>query len=256
MVKKVDLNTDSGESFGNYKIGNDEEVFKYVTSANIACGFHAGDPNVMRKTVRLAKNLGVAVGAHPGFPDLLGFGRRNMEITKNELENYIIYQLGALEAFTRAEGIDLQHVKAHGALYNMAVTRHDYAEALANAVKTFNPKLIIIALPNSEMRKISEEIGLKVAYEFFADRNYKEDGSLVPRSHPQALVINIEEAIKRAIRAVDEGLVRTIDGKDLEVTVHTICIHGDSPHASEIAKALRTKLEEVGIKVAPLRDIL
>lgn len=256
MVKKVDLNTDSGESFGNYKIGNDEEVFKYVTSANIACGFHAGDPNVMRKTVRLAKNLGVAVGAHPGFPDLLGFGRRNMEMTKGELENYIIYQLGALEAFARAEGTELQHVKAHGALYNMAVIKRDYAEALINAIKIFNPKLIVIALPNSEMRKVGEEMGLKVAYEFFADRNYKDDGSLVPRGHPQALVTNIEEAAKRAIRAVDEGLVRTIDGKDLEVTVHTICIHGDSPHAPEIARVLRIKLEEIGIKIAPLRDIL
>ncbi len=256
MVKKVDLNVDSGESFGSYKIGNDEEVFKYVTSASIACGFHAGDPNVMRRTVRLAKKLGVAVGAHPGFPDLMGFGRRNMEISQDELENYILYQLGALESFVRAEGMELQHVKAHGALYNMAVVRRDYAEALINAVRLFNPRLIVIALPNSEMRKVGEEVGVKVAYEFFADRNYRSDGSLVPRGHPQALVKDVNEAVNRAIRAVDQGLVRTIEGKDLEVVVHTICIHGDSPNAPEVAKALRSKLTEVGINVVPLRDIL
>jgi len=256
MVKKVDLNVDSGESFGSYRIGNDEEVFKYVTSANVACGFHAGDPNVMRKTVKLAKKFGVAVGAHPGFPDLMGFGRRNMEVLKDELENYILYQLGALEAFVRAEGLELQHVKAHGALYNMAVTRRDYAEALVNAVKLFNPKLIVVALPNSEMRRVGEEAGVKVAYEFFADRNYRADGSLVPRTHPQALVKDVEEAVNRAVKAVDQGVVRTIDGKDLEVVVHTICIHGDSPHAPEIAKALRLKLTEAGINVVPLREIL
>ena len=256
MARFVDLNADSGESFGRYKLGNDEELFKYITSANIACGFHAGDPTVMRKTVRLAKERGVAVGAHPGFPDLMGFGRRAMEIAKDDLENYVLYQIGALYAMARAEGVELQHVKAHGALYNMAWTRRDYAEAIVEAILRFDPKLVLVAPYGSEMHRVAEEKGIKVAFEFFADRNYREDGRLVPRSHPQALVTNVDEAVERAIRAVSEGKVRTIEGKDIEIEVHTICIHGDSPHAVDLAKKLRQRFEEVGIKVVPLREFL
>jgi len=256
MVKYVDLNADSGESFGRYKLGNDEELFKYITSANIACGFHAGDPSIMRKTVRLAKDLGVAVGAHPGFPDLMGFGRRALEVTRSDLENYVLYQIGALEAMARAEGVELQHVKVHGALYNMAWTRRDYAEAIVNAIRLFNSKLILIVPQGSEMHKVAEEQGIKIAFEFFADRNYRSDGRLVPRSHPNALVLNINEAIERVIRAIDQGRVRSIEGIDIELSVHTVCIHGDSPHAIDLAKKLRERLEEAGIRVAPLRVFL
>ncbi len=256
MVKYVDMNVDSGESFGRYKLGLDEEVFKYVTSANIACGFHAGDPNVMRRTVKLAKELGVAVGAHPGFPDLMGFGRRRMEVKANELRNYVLYQVGALHAFVKAEGMELQHVKPHGALYNMAWDRRDYAEAIVAAIKEFDPNLILVAPQNSLMREVGEDEGIKVAYEFFADRNYLSSGRLVPRSHPKALVTDPKEVVKRVIKAVDEGRVVSIDGEVLEVEVHTICVHGDSPGAVELARAVREGLEGVGIKVVPLREFL
>ncbi len=253
MTKYIDLNVDAGESFGRYKIGREEELFKYVTSANIACGYHAGDPSVMRNTVRLARKLGVEVGAHPGFPDLMGFGRRAMEIKKDDLENYLIYQVGALCAIARAEGVELQHVKPHGALYNMAWTRRDYAEAVVAAINLFNPKLILIAPYGSEMHKAADEWGIKIAFEFFADRNYRSDGRLVPRSHPLALVLNIEEAVNRALRAVSESKVRTIDGVDIEVVINTICIHGDSPHATELAMSIRNRFEEVGIGIKPLK---
>ncbi len=256
MVLYVDLNSDSGESFGRWKLGNEEELFKYITSANIACGFHAGDPVVMRRTVRLAKELGVAVGAHPGFPDLMGFGRRDMEVGREELENYVLYQIGALSGVARAEGVELQHVKPHGALYNMAWGRRDYAEAIVNAIKLFDPRLILVAPYGSAMHKVAEEMGVPVAFEGFADRNYRSDGRLVPRSHPQALVLSVDEAVERAVRMVSEGRVRTVEGKDIEIVVNTICIHGDSPHAVEIAKRLRERFEEVGIRVAPLREFI
>ncbi len=252
MPKYVDLNVDSGESFGRYKIGNDAELFKYVTSANVACGFHAGDPSVMRRTVRLAKEYNVRVGAHPGFPDLMGFGRRAMEIKVEDLENYVLYQIGALHAFLRAEGLNMQHVKPHGALYNMAWGRRDYAEAITKAIKLFDPNLILIAPYGSEMHRVAEAQGLRIGFEFFADRNYLSNGRLVPRSKPNALVLNVDEAIERAVRAVSEGKVKTIEGKDMDIVAHTICIHGDSPHAVELASKLRRRLEEVGILVRPL----
>ncbi|NPA97153.1 MAG: LamB/YcsF family protein [Crenarchaeota archaeon] len=256
MPLYVDLNSDSGESFGRWKLGNEEELFKYITSASIACGFHAGDPSVMRRTVRLAKERGVAVGAHPGLPDLMGFGRRFMEVSPQDLENYVIYQIGALHAIARAEGMELQHVKPHGAMYNAAWTRRDYAEAIVRAIKAFDPKLILVAPYGSEMHRAAEEMGIAVAFEAFADRNYRSDGRLVPRSHPEALVRSIDEAIERAIRMVSEGRVKTVDGKDIEIRVHTICIHGDSPNAVEMAKRLRARLEEAGIRVAPLREFV
>ncbi len=256
MPLYVDLNSDSGESFGRWRLGNEEELFKYITSANIACGYHAGDPVVMRKTVRLAKQLGVAIGAHPGFPDLMGFGRRPMEVSVEELENYVLYQVGALSAIAKAEGIEIQHVKPHGALYNMAWVRRDYAEAIVKAIRAFNPKLILVAPYGSEMHRVAEEMGIAVAFEAFADRNYRSDGRLVPRSHPEALVKSVDEAVERALRMVSEGKVRTIDGKDIEIKTHTICIHGDSPHAVEMARKLRSRFEEAGIRVAPLREFI
>ncbi len=256
MPLYVDLNSDSGESFGRWRLGKEEELFNYITSASIACGFHAGDPVVMRRTVRLAKEKGVAIGAHPGFPDLMGFGRRAMEVSAEELENYVLYQIGALYSIARAEGIELQHVKPHGAMYNMAWVRRDYAEAIVKAIKSFDPNLILVAPYGSEMHRVAEEHGIAVAFEAFADRNYRSDGRLVPRSHPEALVKSVEEAVERAVRMVSEGKVRTIDGKEIEIKVHTICIHGDSPHAVEMAKKLRERFEEVGIRVAPLREFV
>ncbi len=256
LVLYVDLNSDSGESFGRWKLGNEEELFKYITSANIACGFHAGEPIVMRRTVRLAKELSVAVGAHPGFPDLMGFGRRAMEVKKEELENYVLYQIGALEGIARAEGVELQHVKPHGALYNMAWDRQDYAEAIVNAIKLFSPRLILVAPYGSAMHRVAEEMGIPIAFEGFADRNYRENGRLVPRSHPQALVLSIDEAVERAVRMVSEGKVKTVEGKDIDIIVNTVCIHGDSPHAVELAQKLRKRFEEAGIKVAPLREFV
>jgi len=255
-MRFIDLNTDSGESFGRWRLGNDEELFRYVTSASLACGFHAGDPVVMRRTVRLAKEMGVAIGAHPGFPDLMGFGRRAMEVSVEELENYVLYQIGALHAIARAEGLELQHVKPHGALYNMAWTRRDYAEAIVRAIKLFDPRLILVAPYGSEMHRAAEAEGIRVAFEAFADRNYRGDGRLVPRTHPQALVGSVDEAVERALRMVSEGRVRTIDGREIEIAVHTICIHGDSPHAVELAKKLRRRFEEAGIRVAPLREFV
>ncbi len=252
MVKYVDINVDSGESFGRYVLG-DDEILNYVTSANIACGFHAGDPSTMRRTVRSAKKRGVEIGAHPGFPDLMGFGRREMNVSKEDLINYIIYQVGALEGIARAEGVELQHVKLHGALYNMAWVRKDYAEALAEAVKLINPSLIIIAPPYSEMEKAARKAGLKVAFEFFLDRNYTSDGRLVPRGRNNALLRDTSEAVNRALRAVLEGVVKSVEGNELEVKVNTICVHGDTPEATEMAHALRERLKEAGVKVRPLK---
>ncbi|MCD6324635.1 MAG: LamB/YcsF family protein [Desulfurococcales archaeon] len=252
MVRHVDINVDSGESFGRYVLGTDE-IFNYVTSANIACGFHAGDPSVMRRTVKSAKLRGVEVGAHPGFPDLMGFGRRGMEVSKEDLINYILYQVGALEGVARAEGVSLQHVKLHGALYNMAWVRKDYAEALAEAVRLINPSLIVVAPPYSEMERATREAGLKVAKEFFLDRNYLPDGRLVPRSESNALIRNVSEAVERALKAVSEGVVKAVNGEQLNVEVDTICVHGDTPEAVEMARALKDRLIEAGIKVSPMK---
>jgi len=256
MVLYVDLNADMGESFGRYKIGYDEVLVKYVTSANIACGFHAGDPLVMRKTIKLCINHNVAVGAHPGFPDLMGFGRRVMEVKPEELEAYLIYQVGALMGMARSLGVEVQHIKVHGALYNMAWTRADYAEAIAYAVKSLKSNLILVAPYNSAMAKKAEEIGIPVAYEGFIERGYTKEGRLVPRGKPGALIHDPEEAANRAIRMISEGKVKTVEGIDIDIIVHTLCIHSDSPNADKIASTVRKRLEEVSIKVVPLRQII
>ncbi len=256
MVKYVDLNADMGESFGRYKIGQDEILVRYVTSANIACGFHAGDPVVMRKTVKLCIEHGVGVGAHPGFPDLMGFGRRAMEVKPEELEAYIIYQVSALMGMARSLGVEIQHVKVHGALYNMAWIREDYAGAIARAVKSLNANLILVAPYGSAMVRKAEELGIPVAYEGFIERGYTREGRLVPRGKPGALIHDPEEAASRAIRMVSEGKVKSVDGVDIDIVVHTLCIHSDSPNAGKIASTVRQRLEEVGIKVVPLRQII
>ncbi|NJE01239.1 LamB/YcsF family protein [Thermococcus sp. JdF3] len=253
---KVDLNSDLGESFGRYRLGLDDEVMSYITSANVATGWHAGDPLVMRKTVRLAREKGVAVGAHPGYPDLLGFGRRYMRLTPEEARNYVLYQIGALYAFTRAEGIELPHVKPHGALYNALVKEEELARAVIEGIADFDRNLIFVTLSGSRPAEMAEEMGVKVAHEVFADRAYNPDGTLVPRSQPGAVIHDREAIAERVISMVKDGGVRAINGEWVELKADTICVHGDNPEAVEIASHIRKVLEEEGVKVVPMREIV
>ncbi|AAL81396.1 LamB/YcsF family protein [Pyrococcus furiosus DSM 3638] len=253
---KVDLNSDLGESFGRYKLGLDDEVMKYITSANVACGWHAGDPLVMRKTVRLAKKNNVQVGAHPGYPDLMGFGRRYMKLTPEEARNYILYQIGALYAFVKAEGLELQHVKPHGALYNAMVKEEDLARAVIEGILDFDKRLIVVTLAGSRVVEIAREMGARVAQEGFADRAYNPDGTLVPRSRPGAVIEDKEEIAERVISMVKDGGIRAINGEWIELEVDTICVHGDNPKAVEITAYIRRRLEEEGVKVLPMGDFI
>jgi UPF0271 protein len=256
LVRKIDLNTDAGESFGRWRLVDESELFKYVSSANIACGFHAGDPASIWGSVRTAKSLGVAVGAHPGFPDLMGFGRREMIVDLVELEAYVIYQLGALEAFLRVEGVRMQHVKPHGALYNMAWVREDYARAIVEAVASYDRGLIIVAPYGSQVVRVAEEQGLKTAYEAFIDRGYLPDGRLAPRGAPGALISSVSEAVERALSIIDKGVVRAVDGSLVEVRAHTLCIHGDSPKAVEFARSVNSMLKEFGVEIKPISEVV
>jgi UPF0271 protein len=249
MADRVDLNCDMGESFGAYRIGADESVFPYITSANVACGFHGGDPSVMRATLTRAKELGVSVGAHPGFPDLIGFGRRSMDVTPDEVYDMMVYQIGALMGFARATGAELRHVKAHGALYNMAAVKRELAGAIARAVRDVDRSLILFGLPGSRLISEGEATGLTTAGEAFADRNYMSDGTLVSRRRPDAQVHDADEAVQRAVRMVRDGRVTAVDGSELTMKVDTICIHGDGPHAAEFGHRLRAGFEAAGIAV-------
>ena len=241
-----------GESFGNYALGNDEQILDFVTSANIACGYHAGDPSVMRATVLLALARGVAVGAHPGYPDLQGFGRRFMNITPAEVRDIVVYQVGALEALVRAEGGSIRHVKAHGALYNAAAADAYLADAIARAVHSVDPELILFGLSGSELIAAGEAVGLPTASEAFADRTYQDDGTLTPRTRPDALIDEHEQAVRQTIRLAKEGRVRSQRGTDVEVRADTICIHGDGPQALQFARLIREGLEAAGIEVKPV----
>ena len=253
---KVDLNSDLGESFGAYRIGMDAEILRFVTSANVACGFHAGDPLIMEETVRAAKAAGTAVGAHPGFPDLAGFGRRNMACTPQEVKAYVKYQLGALDAFVRAEGLTLQHCKPHGALYNMAAADRALAEAIAEAVADVDSRIILLGLANSKMLEAGRAAGLRTASEVFADRAYQADGSLVPRKLPGAVIHDAEEAIARTVRMVKEGVVTAITGETVPITADSVCVHGDNPSALAFVKSIRERLEAEGVAVMPLSGIV
>ncbi|NJE02650.1 LamB/YcsF family protein [Thermococcus sp. MV11] len=253
---KVDLNSDLGESFGRYRLGLDEEVMNHITSANVATGWHAGDPLVMRKTVRLAGEKGVAVGAHPGYPDLLGFGRRYMKLSPEEARTYILYQVGALYAFARAEGIELQHVKPHGALYNALVKEEELARAVIEGIADFDRNLIFVTLSGSRPAEMAEEMGVKVAHEVFADRAYNPDGTLVSRSRPGAVIHDKEEIAERVISMVKDGGVRAINGEWVELKADTICVHGDNPKAVEIASHIRKVLEEEGVRIVPMKDVV
>ncbi|SMC52489.1 LamB/YcsF family protein [Sporomusa malonica] len=246
---RVDLNCDLGESFGAYKIGVDEDILPFVTSANIACGFHAGDPTVMRKTVDLALKNGVAIGAHPGLPDLNGFGRRDMVISPQEAYDLVIYQIGALAGFVKAQGGTMQHVKPHGALYNMAAKNKGLAEAIAEAMYKIDPTLILFGLSGGELVKAGEKIGIKTAHEVFADRTYQPDGSLTPRSQPDALIAGHEKAVAQVVRMVREGKVTSQQGTDIAIQADTVCIHGDGPEALAFARHIREVLERAGICV-------
>jgi len=246
----IDLNCDMGESFGAYTIGADDAVMPSITSANVACGYHGGDPGVMRRTVRLARDAGVRVGAHPGFPDLMGFGRREMRMAPQDLEDMVVYQIGALGAIARSEGVALSHVKAHGALYNMAVTDKALASAIARAVMAVDPALIFFALPGSELARAANGLGLQVALEGFADRSYEPDGSLTPRSRAGAVIHDVDAVVERALRMATDGIVTASDGSRLDMRVDTICTHGDTPGAQALTRALRTSLERAGVTVA------
>ena len=248
-MRDIDLNADLGESFGRWTLGNDADLMKSISSANVACGYHAGDPSVMRHTLRMARDAGVAVGAHPGLPDLAGFGRRNMAVTAEETENLVLYQLGALSAFAATEGVRLQHVKPHGALYNMAIRDRALADAIARAVATFDATLILYGLPNTELVRAGEAAGLRVAYEGFADRAYESDGSLTPRTRAGAVIDSPEEVIGRAVRMARDGVVRATNGSDIPMRVQTICTHGDTSGAPALARQLRAGLEAEGITV-------
>ncbi|QDY45457.1 LamB/YcsF family protein [Planococcus glaciei] len=246
MTFKVDLNCDMGESFGAYQLGNDAEILDFVTSANIACGFHAGDPATMRKTVALALKKNVGIGAHPGLQDLVGFGRRNMAISPQEAYDLTVYQIGALSGFVQAEGGRLQHVKAHGALYNMAAKDAALSEAIAEAVYKVNPELILFGLSGSELMKAGEKIGLRTANEVFSDRTYQQDGTLTPRTQPNALITDPDTAISQVIRMVQENKVHTVQNQDIAIKAETICIHGDGITALEFAAAISKSLKRSG----------
>ena len=256
---RIDLNSDVGESFGAYKLGLDEEVIPHITSANIACGFHAGDPGVMRRTVSLAKQHGVAVGAHPGFPDLVGFGRRNIDATLEEIQDYVVYQTGALQAFARSQGMRLQHVKAHGSLYNMAAANPKIWEAMAEAVAKVDPELILVVLATSNRVSLldtGKRVGLRFAFEAFPDRAYKSNGSLAPRREKGAVMEDHELVAKRALKMVLEGKVIATDGTEIELKAETLCVHGDNPAAVQMVKKIREEFKDAGVEVTPMKNFV
>lgn len=253
---KVDLNSDLGEAFSIYKMGLDEEILKYISSANIACGFHAGDPMVMDKTISLAKTNNVKIGAHPSFPDLLGFGRREMKISFDEAKNYTLYQLGALSAFAKAHNTKISHLKAHGAFYNMACKDEMLSLALCEAIASFDENIILLGLSSSLMCECAKKKGLRYANEVFADRAYNEDGTLVSRSIKGSVIDDEQEAIKRVINMVKNGKVSTINGKEIDIKADSICVHGDNAKALDFVKNISLELKNAGIKISSLENII
>jgi UPF0271 protein len=252
---QIDLNSDMGESYGAYTIGADDEVLRFVTSANVACGWHGGDPSVMRRTIQRAKELGVRVGAHPSYPDLLGFGRRVMQITREEARDYILYQIGALRAFAEALGVKLQHVKPHGAMYNAAVKDQELSLGIAEGVADAGGDLILVGLPGSELIKTAEEVGLRVAREAFGDRAYNEDGTLVSRKIAGSLITEADAVAERVL-GFTRGTVKAITGKEIRIEADTICLHGDTPGAGNIVRRVRERLEAAGIAPRALGEFV
>jgi UPF0271 protein len=245
---KIDLNCDMGESFGQYKLGDDAAVMPFITSANIACGLHAGDPLVMQTVIRLAKGHGVAIGAHPGWPDLQGFGRREMNLTPEETQAFVLYQIGSLAAFAKTEGVELRHVKPHGALYNQAAKDRALADAIARAVKRFDQELILVGLAGSALVAAGRELGLRVANEGFPDRTYNADGTLVSRKVANAILASPKEVAAHAVALTQAG----IDFAGQRVHVETLCLHGDNVHAAQNAKLVREALSQYGVEVKAL----
>lgn len=248
----VDLNCDLGESFGRYKLAEQKEILKYVTSANIACGFHAGDPSVMRETVKLAIENQVKIGAHPGLPDLNGFGRREMKISQQEAYDMVVYQIGALQGFLSTCNEGMQHVKPHGALYNMAAKDAKLAEAIAQAVYDVSPSLILFGLAGSELTKAGEKLGLRTAHEVFSDRTYQSDGTLTSRSQPDALIKDKEQSVAQVVKMVTEGKVTSQQKTQVSLKADTVCIHGDGEHALAFAKYIKETLEQNNITVTSI----
>lgn len=255
-MHSVDLNCDLGESFGRYTLGLDAEVIPLISSCNIACGMHAGDPLVMEKTVGLAADAHIAIGAHPGYPDLQGFGRRDLNLSPDEAYAFTVYQVGALAGFCAARGLHLNHVKPHGQLYNRAAIDAALARAIARAVHDVDPALVLVGLANGELITAGKEAGLTVAQEFFTDRNYTDEGVLVSRSRPDALITDEEFAVQRVVRVVKEGTIESVTGKTIEIQADTICVHGDNVHALEFVKRTRAALEAEGIAIEPVRHNL
>lgn len=248
-MQSIDLNCDMGESFGAWTMGNDAALMSYISSANIACGFHAGDAGTMRATAEMAIQNGVAIGAHPGFPDLQGFGRRNMSLSAQEVYDICIYQIGAMRNVVKALGAPLHHVKPHGALYNMAAKGPKLAHAIAKAIKDSQPDLILYGLAGSFLISEAEKMGLKTASEVFADRTYQNDGSLTPRTQPNAMIEDTDTAVSQVIRMIKEQIVVSTDGNAVPIKADTICIHGDGPHALGFVKALSARIKAEGLLV-------
>ncbi|MSR05771.1 MAG: LamB/YcsF family protein [Gemmatimonadetes bacterium] len=246
-MRRIDLNCDLGEG-----AGSDEQILPLVTSANVACGVHAGGPGVMRRTVDAAIQAGVAIGAHPGFQDLPNFGRVNIDLSPGDVFELVVYQIGALGGFVTAAGGRLAHVKAHGALYTMAAEDAALADAIARAVKAMDPALILFGLPKSELVRAGARAGIPTATEAFADRTYQRDGTLTPRGEAGALIADVQQAAAQAVRIVTEGKVRATDGTDIEIQADTICLHGDGAHALELAREIRRRMEDAGVTLAPV----
>jgi UPF0271 protein len=248
-MKKIDLNCDMGESYGAWKMGDDAAIMPLITSANIACGFHGGDPATIRKTVRLAVDNGVAIGAHPSLPDIQGFGRRVMKISPQDMYDLVVYQAGAVEAFARAAGAKLHHVKCHGALYNMAATDEGLSEAMAKAAKDLGGVMLYV-LSNSKNYEKAKSLGVPVAAEVFADRGYSDDGTLAPRDKPGGMIEDAKKSVEQALGMIEGGFVTSLSGKRVPVAADTLCLHGDQPGAVLFAKELRKKFSERGIQLA------
>ena len=251
---RIDLNSDLGESFGPWPMGQDEALMASITSANVACGFHAGDPGAMRATIALAREKGVAIGAHPGFPDLVGFGRRELKATPQEVEDLVLYQVAALAGMAAAQGVTLQHVKAHGALYNMACRDRTLADAIAKAVASIDRSLILFGLPGSDLLLAGQAAGLTVAAEVFADRSYDADGSLTSRQKPGSVIHDTATVVARAVTMARDKQVVAVDGSTIGLQADTMCLHGDTPGAAALAKEIRRGLEAAGLRIAALRD--
>ena len=253
----VDLNSDMGESFGVYKLGDDAAMLAIVSSANVACGFHAGDPLVMHETVRTAKVNGVAVGAHPGFRDLWGFGRRPiMGEPPEDVAKEVVYQIGALQAIARSVGHRMSHVKTHGSLGNLIAVDEAMADGVARAIRDADPEAIFVVMPGTAMERAGQRHNLRMAREIYADRTYQDDGTLTSRKQPGAVLHDPEEAAKRVLAMVRERAIVSVSGKHVPVSIDTVCVHGDNPEAVAMARRVREVLEADGVRIRPMAEVI